>query len=140
MLLRDQIIAEARTWLRTPFRHQGRVKGVGVDCAGLVVMVGQSLGLLTYDTREYGVIPNPRRMKGLLDQYLVPIQLGEFKPGDVVYMAFKQFPVHPPMHLAIVTDVGIIHAFATNKIVVEHSLDAEWRGRFRNAYSYPGVN
>lgn len=30
------IVAEALTWLGTPYRHQASVKGVGCDCLGLV--------------------------------------------------------------------------------------------------------
>jgi cell wall-associated NlpC family hydrolase len=36
---RDQIIADAREWLYTPYQHKGRVKGVGVDCGGLLYQV-----------------------------------------------------------------------------------------------------
>jgi cell wall-associated NlpC family hydrolase len=36
---RDWIVAEARSFRYTPFHHQGRVKGVGVDCAGLLYQV-----------------------------------------------------------------------------------------------------
>lgn len=31
-----QVIAEARSWIGTPYHHKGRVKGVGVDCGGMV--------------------------------------------------------------------------------------------------------
>lgn len=36
MSWRDQIVAEARTWLGTPYHHKGRIKGVGVDCGGII--------------------------------------------------------------------------------------------------------
>lgn len=36
---RDLIIAEGRTWKHTPYQHKGRVKGVGVDCGGLLYQV-----------------------------------------------------------------------------------------------------
>ncbi len=36
---RRWIIAEARTWKGTPYQHKGRLKGVGVDCGGLVYQV-----------------------------------------------------------------------------------------------------
>lgn len=36
MSWRDQIAAEARTWLGTKYHHKGRIKGVGVDCGGLI--------------------------------------------------------------------------------------------------------
>lgn len=33
---RALIETEARTWLNTPFVHKARVKGVGVDCGGII--------------------------------------------------------------------------------------------------------
>ena len=33
---RGRILAEARSWLGTPFHHKGRVKHVGVDCGGYI--------------------------------------------------------------------------------------------------------
>ena len=34
--LSQAIIAEARTWIGTPYRHQASLKGVGCDCLGLL--------------------------------------------------------------------------------------------------------
>lgn len=36
---RDHVVAEARTWMWTPYRHASRVRGVGVDCGGLLYQV-----------------------------------------------------------------------------------------------------
>src|SRR5665213_1770116 len=33
---RSDIVAEARAWIGTPYRHQASLKGVGCDCLGLV--------------------------------------------------------------------------------------------------------
>ncbi len=33
---RDAIVAEATSWLGTPYRHQASLKGVGCDCLGLL--------------------------------------------------------------------------------------------------------
>jgi cell wall-associated NlpC family hydrolase len=38
-LARAAVLEEAKTWLRTPFHHEGRVKGGGVDCAMLLAEV-----------------------------------------------------------------------------------------------------
>ena len=35
-LTRDAIVAEARSWIGTRYRHQASLKGVGCDCLGLV--------------------------------------------------------------------------------------------------------
>jgi cell wall-associated NlpC family hydrolase len=48
-LLRSQIVAEAFTWLRTPYHHQARIKGVGVDCVWLLIEVYKSVGLVAPD-------------------------------------------------------------------------------------------
>ena len=33
---RAAIVAEARSWIGTPYRHQGSLKGAGCDCLGLI--------------------------------------------------------------------------------------------------------
>ncbi|MFL5163197.1 MAG: peptidase P60, partial [Microvirga sp.] len=30
------ILAEARSWIGTPYRHQASLKGIGCDCLGLL--------------------------------------------------------------------------------------------------------
>jgi cell wall-associated NlpC family hydrolase len=44
MTLAERIVAEAETWLNTPFRHQGRLKGQGVDCVGFISEVAREAG------------------------------------------------------------------------------------------------
>jgi len=34
--LQDEIVAAARGWLGTPYRHQAACRGAGCDCLGLV--------------------------------------------------------------------------------------------------------
>src|SRR5438067_8370764 len=36
MTIRTRIIAEARAWIGTPYRHQASLQGIGCDCLGLV--------------------------------------------------------------------------------------------------------
>lgn len=43
---RDAVVAEARSWLRTPYHHAGTIKGAGVDCAMLPFAVYRAVGLL----------------------------------------------------------------------------------------------
>lgn len=47
------IIAHARACVGTPFLHQGRQPGLGLDCAGLVAIVAHGLGLSDYDHAGY---------------------------------------------------------------------------------------
>jgi hypothetical protein len=44
---RAAVIAEAKTWVGTPFAHRSMVKGAGVDCAQLVRLVFIECGVLS---------------------------------------------------------------------------------------------
>ncbi len=46
--LRAAIVSEARSWIGTPYLHQGRAKGAGVDCAMLLLEVYERAGLLPH--------------------------------------------------------------------------------------------
>ncbi len=41
---REAVIAEARSWFRTPFHDGARIKGVGVDCGQFVAGVFEACG------------------------------------------------------------------------------------------------
>ncbi len=147
--MRDRIIAEARSWLGTPWRHQASVKGVGCDCAGLVRGVGNALGLM--DCREgavgtaefagYGRAPEPKRMIRALDRFMTRSSRAAARqpdalepvPGSVLLIRFDR----DPQHLAILTlEDTIVHALASAGCVVEHRLSADWRARVVAAWSY----
>jgi cell wall-associated NlpC family hydrolase len=51
---RAAVVAEARSWLGTPYHHAADVKSAGVDCAMLLVRVYCDLGLVEpFDPRPY---------------------------------------------------------------------------------------
>lgn len=135
---RAEIVAEARTWIGTPFQHQGTLKGVGVDCRGILLGIAATFGIPAIDVLGYGREPNLRQMADALRSQLheIPVVLAE--AGDVIWMAFDR----DPMHLAVLTDIGtIIHATTsvTPARVVEHGFRLPWTARARCAFMFPGV-
>lgn len=50
---RQAVIEEAMTWLRTPYHHHARIKGVGVDCAQLPIAVYSVVGLIEAPSPAY---------------------------------------------------------------------------------------
>jgi len=48
MSQRDELVAEAETWLRTPYNHMGRVKGGGTDCLMLLAEVYHAVGVIPF--------------------------------------------------------------------------------------------
>lgn len=145
-----EVVRAARGWIGTRFHHQGRVKPStgqrgGCDCLGLLVGVAQELqlpardgqGLLTdFDERDYGHLPDGGHLRAVLTRVLRPVAVETMRAGDVLLLRFEQ----EPQHLAIVSDYprgggfGLIHALAANRRVVEHRLDALWRGRIVAVY------
>jgi NlpC/P60 family putative phage cell wall peptidase len=137
MNLQERIVAAARTWIGTPFEHQGRLKGAGVDCAGLVVGVARELGLPHADVDGYGRNPRRALLEAELAAQMDPIALAELRPGDVLLFRIER----EPQHLGIVSSIeplAVVHAFSGAGLMrcVEHSLDYRWQRRIIGAYRY----
>jgi cell wall-associated NlpC family hydrolase len=134
--LEAAIIEEARTWLGTPFKHQGRMKNVGVDCLGLLIGVAAALDLRSrtgqsladLDSLGYGHFPDEAALRAGLASALWPV--GELSAGCIVLMKIEG----RTQHLGIVGnyeegELSLIHAYAPHRKVVEHRLSEDWRGR-----------
>ncbi len=139
MIARSAIVAEARRWIGTPFRHQGRGRE-GLDCAGLLVVVAQALGIPHRDELTYRRIPDTAQLRRVLLANLAPKTLDQRALSDV--LLFKD-PVRQGhmYHLGIQTDAGFIHAYgrADVKRVVEMPLSPDWEAAIVGAFEYPEV-
>lgn len=134
MIDQEEIIRIAREQLKTPFKHQGRRAGVALDCGGLMYHVLASLNLPYNDLKGYARLPYKNMITKVLDNEpcLVRIQKNEIQRGDILLMTLHHFS--EPMHIAFYVGPTIIHAYASTRCVVEHSMTAEWKSRIRHAY------
>jgi hypothetical protein len=113
----------------------GRVVGHGVDCYGVIEMVGRAFGVEIPENIRYSRLPNEEELLSYMDSYAVRISIADAKEGDILIIPFmKQM-----RHMAIKTEIGMIHAFEPRGMVVEHSIDRAWQRLIRRAYQYPGV-
>jgi cell wall-associated NlpC family hydrolase len=128
-------IRAARRWIGTPFAHQGRVRGDGVDCVGLIVGVAHDLGLTAYDNRNYARLPDCRLLVAELDAHMDFIPPEDAAEGDVVVIAWDAEPIHT----ALYTGRTVIHALESIGRVAEHRFPAAWRERVVAAYRYRGL-
>lgn len=145
MATREQVVAEARSWLNTRFRHQARIKGVGVDCLNLVVGINETLNLVPGfnwndhpEYHGYGKAPNGALLISACDLFLKKIDPKDALPGDILVLKF----VEEPQHFAVVTQLNptcIVHAYMQMRRVVEHSMDKSWWDRVAAAYRFEGV-
>jgi NlpC/P60 family putative phage cell wall peptidase len=132
-MTRDQIIEAARSWIGTPWHHQARLKGVGVDCVGLIVGVCQEMGISVQDTTDYRRFPDGVTLAKELERQLV--KTAEPLPGDVLLFRVTRLP----QHVAFCSPLGMIHAHQGSKNVVETAISPAWRTRLIGIYSLPGI-
>jgi cell wall-associated NlpC family hydrolase len=127
----SRIVSAARECVGTPFRHQGRINGVALDCAGVLVHVFERLTLPYDDEKGYPRRPyNGQLEAGLLRQpHLIEINKGEIVSGDVVLFRIKK----EPQHIGIFTGETLIHAYYSTGRVVEQSFNP-WRNQITHAY------
>lgn len=125
----NKIVIIARTWLGTKFHHQGRKKAVGVDCIGFVIGVAEELGIKVIDRTDYARSPHNGQLEKALLEYLTPC---EQKIGAVALFRIDK----EPQHVGIITDIGIIHAYAQARKVVEHNLNSWWQERLVCCYAF----
>lgn len=122
-------VAAARACLGTPFQHQGRQPGVGLDCVGLCVIAARAAGAEVDDVLGYSRRPH----RGRLEHQLALQRCLQLAPVDQADFALMRF-AREPMHLAVLAGDTIIHAFAQVGRVVEHGLAPEWRARIVTGY------
>lgn len=141
-LSRKAIVAEARKWLGTPYRHQASVIGVGADCLGLLRGVWRALvGVEPAKAPPY--TPDWAEARGsddLMDaarKWLREIPISAAREGDV--LLFRMGLGAPAKHVAILSgEDRILHAYWVRS-VCETRLVPWWRRRIAGAFSFPGV-
>lgn len=139
---REAVVAEARLWLGTPYRHQASVRQVGADCLGVVRGVWR--GLLGAEpqaapayTPDWAEALGEETLLEAARRHLVEIACGDARPGDV--LLFRMGLGSPAKHAAIVSgDDRIIHAY-WGRAVCETRLVPWWRRRIAAAFQFPGV-
>lgn len=135
----DDIIAAARECIGTQFAHQGRVVGVGLDCAGVAVHAVRALGVGVLDVTGYGRTPNKGRLTAAMDAQpmleRVP-DIADRAAGDILLMRF----LGEPQHVGICTGEGIIHAYEAVGTCCEHDLCAKWVRRIVRVYRVKGLS
>jgi len=134
---RADLIAVAREYLGTPFHHEGRLKGIGVDCVGLLICVARDLGLSHRDVTGYPRQPSGGRLRRELHSQLTLLAIADAEPGDIVLMADTQ-----ERHVGLLAShplgmSSLIHADAWRRCVIEHRLDMMWHARIVAAYRFP---
>lgn len=134
------VVAEARRWLGTPYRHQASLRGVGCDCLGLLrgvwrAAIGREPEAPPAYTPDWSEPGCDERLLAAARRHLAPAETGAPAPGDV--LVFRMRRSAPAKHLGIVSAGGrMIHAHSRHG-VVETALDRAWLRRLAARFRFP---
>ncbi|MFA5170430.1 MAG: NlpC/P60 family protein [Sulfuriferula sp.] len=131
----DDIISAARECIGTPFQHQGRINGLALDCAGVIVCVASKFGLKSIQPAGYGRSPCNGMLEEAADMQPYLDRVTAMQAGDVLMMRFTG----EPQHVGIYTGENIIHAYESVGKVVEHRLDEKWAARIVRIYRFKDI-
>ncbi|MBW3098670.1 NlpC/P60 family protein [Pseudohoeflea coraliihabitans] len=127
------IVALARQWIGTPYRHQASHKGVGADCLGLVRGVfteatGRIIPLPAPYARDWAERCHEERLLDAARHYCgAPLPCGAALPGDIVI--FRWQAGSAAKHAGILSPARrFIHAYEPAG-VIESPLTPSWARR-----------
>lgn len=147
MVTRDDILAEARGWIGTPYRHQASCRGAGADCLGLVRGVWRALYArepepLPPYSRDWAEAGGAETLLAAARRHMREIAPGEAGPGDLLLFRWRDGA--PVKHAGILATAGppgaetFLHAYE-GLAVAESPLVAAWRRRIAAAFLFPGI-
>lgn len=132
---RREVVEAARRQIGTPYRHQGRVAGLALDCVGLLVLAAREAGCEVVDCEAYGPLGDADLIERFMAQNAAPIAPEQVEPGDILGLRVGRGS--RPLHLALRTDLGLLHTDARLGRVVEHGMDRKWFARVVAAWRLP---
>jgi NlpC/P60 family putative phage cell wall peptidase len=140
---RSAIIAEARAFIGTPYRHQGSLRGVGCDCLGLVrgvwrAVIGNEPEAVPAYAPDWAEASGIEALADAAARHLIRLDdPSRFMPGDVVL--FRWRANLPAKHAAIVTAPDMMVHAHDGAAVAEVAIAPWWRRRLAYAFSFPSV-
>ena len=148
MIARADFVATVRSFEGTPFHHQGRTPGVGMDCPGPIIVACWMLGLKprSFDVRGYESEPDGHTLKALCDEHMEPVSLEQAREGDVILAAFDKDAMRP-RHLGVLIDPTPSRRYwvqaegrAHKKVMKSRLVFGDGYMRLVQAYRIPGID
>jgi NlpC/P60 family putative phage cell wall peptidase len=140
----ERVVALARAWIGTPYRHQSSCRGAGADCLGLIRGVWrEAIGPEPERTPPY--TPDWSETNGSEDllaaagRNLVVVAVEAACPGDVLVLRMREGSVAKHAGILARADSGhdtLIHAYSGHG-VVESPLTPAWRRKIAASFRFP---
>jgi len=135
----ERIVAEALEWIGTPYRHQGRRKGLGCDCLGLVLGVwhavcGSAPAAPDRYAPDWSVSGGGEMFLEAVRKHCVEKRPAEMAPGDLLLFRWRNSL--RAGHAGILVAPGqFVHAYQRG--FVSRSPLQPWRRRLAGVFAFP---
>lgn len=136
------VVAAARRWIGTPYRHQASCRAAGTDCLGLVRgvwrdVIGAEPEQPPAYSQDWGEVACDERLWTAALRHLRPAS-ETWQPGDVLLFRMRSGMV--AKHLGILSVPGrearFIHAYSGHA-VLESPLSLPWARRIVARFRFP---
>ena len=137
------VVAEARSWIGTPYRHQAALKGAGTDCLGLVrgvwrAVVGPEPEPVPPYTADWSEPAGREDLLAAALRWMGRKPVSSMAAGDVVLFRMRGDAV--AKHLGILAQIlpypTFVHAYSGHG-VVESALSDPWARRIVACFAFP---
>ena len=137
---RDAIVAEARAWIGTPYRHQASLQGVGCDCLGLVRGVWRALHGEEPEAPppyapDWAEAARGEPLAEAARRRLIEVDAKAFAAGDVLLFRWRSGLAAKHAAIATASD-RMVHAH-DGAAVAEVAIAPWWRRRIAYAFRFP---
>ena len=138
----ERVVAIAREWVGTPYRHQASVKGAGTDCLGLLrgvwrALYGSEPEVVPPYSQDWGEPQGDETLLRAGLRYLHP-QKGGLAAGDVLLFRMRAGAI--AKHVGICSHAGdhpkFIHAYSGHA-VTDSPLSLPWQRRIAARFRFP---
>jgi cell wall-associated NlpC family hydrolase len=137
-LTREQIVTAARSYVGVRFAKSGRDRNRGVDCVGLLTLVGRDLGLDIQDMVDYNFEPKPDTFLNMIRSQTDSVPTNGLKAGNIVLLRQSIYPMHCGIIGRTSTGMTVINANLHARSVVEQPI-ADWRDEIIELRDYRGI-
>jgi NlpC/P60 family putative phage cell wall peptidase len=139
---RAQIVAAARAWIGTPYRHQASLKGVGCDCLGLLrgvwrEVIGAEPERVPAYSRDWAEATGREALLDAAARHLLRAEGCAAQAGDVLLFRWRTHL--PAKHCALATGEGtMVHAHE-GAAVAEVAIAPWWDRHLVAVFAFPGA-
>lgn len=140
---RAAIVDEALSWIGTPYRHQGRRKGVGCDCIGLVLGVWRAVYGISPEhptaySPDWAEAGGGEPLIAAVRRHCAEKPADEMQAGDLLLFRWRSHL--PAKHVGILVEpMRFIHGYQGCAVTVS-TLVPQWQGRVAGVFAFPDIS